>query len=60
MVPQKIVTEIVCDADVARRRIVMMTDPYMSPPLKVAGDTIIKDMVIICYNITNNRVNIAQ
>ena len=36
MVPAKNVTEIFCDADADDR-----SDPYMSPPLKRAGDTTI-------------------
>ena len=35
MVPEKNVTEFFCDADADDR-----SDPYMSPPLKRAGDTI--------------------
>ena len=44
VVPEKNVTEIFSDADTddnaRRRRKATDSDPYMSPPLKRAGDTI--------------------
>ena len=43
MVPEKNVTEFFCDADADDDD---RSDPYMSPPLKRAGDTINNKVVL--------------
>ena len=43
VVPEKNATEIFCDADARRRGKTTDSDPYMSPPLKRAGNTNIEN-----------------